>query len=64
MENGKTVPLLSRIVIFVKIISMKIVIRIFVLSSLVIATSCGKKKCNTCPDWGKADTKVENIEEA
>lgn len=31
---------------------------------LLALSACGKKKCNTCPDWGKAETRVEEIEKA
>ena len=64
MQNEKCVPLFDRIVIFVKIIDMKIIFRVFALLGLVLIVSCGKKKCNTCPDWGKAEVKVEQVEEA
>jgi len=43
---------------------MKILIRLLFVFSVLVLTSCGKKKCATCPDWGKANTSVETVEEA
>ncbi|MEZ4937562.1 MAG: hypothetical protein R2799_08205 [Crocinitomicaceae bacterium] len=43
---------------------MKNILKICLVGSLIFMTSCGKKKCNTCPDWGKTATENHQVEKA